>query len=485
MIGEKYKNSELEMLFAKKLTENGDTAFNTTGNKLLNILFMSEYYTGHLNEVEIGTSGVEKLFAMFIRDPRNGLGKRELGRVLMHKSGLDPHNIVACGRYDDLYLYPHNKGIKCCQSGRQAFTFKYDIVPDHFSFLADNIHLNYLGAKKWAPRFSSQFKQAAHDLATFMHLDKQAYSHLISLSSVETHLTQKSTDKINFEHVPSLAMMKYHDRFSRGEDTKERFGKYIEDVKSGKKSLKVNTSTVYDIYRNCEKIDADLYFAQIKKISGSWIPVVDTSGSMENSFDALGKAMSVGHYLAKCSTYCPNQVVTFSSNPHLINLGVYDEVQSYAFSRRRSTYQKYIKQHPEMANSQYIKEVLSMYTGDCSNTNLSKVMKILMNLKNDFPEYLVVMSDMEFDYGSSQSKDELMDAWRKNGIETKIVWWNFNERSKTCPETDSYGNIFMSGYSPWLLEFLNVGFDGNKFLENMLVEYANKMDIDINKLEEL
>ena len=32
--------NSLEKLFAKKLTENGDDAFNTTGDKLLDILFI-------------------------------------------------------------------------------------------------------------------------------------------------------------------------------------------------------------------------------------------------------------------------------------------------------------------------------------------------------------------------------------------------------------------------------------------------------------
>ena len=36
--------TELEKLFAEKRTENGDIAYNTTGDNLLDILFMTEYY---------------------------------------------------------------------------------------------------------------------------------------------------------------------------------------------------------------------------------------------------------------------------------------------------------------------------------------------------------------------------------------------------------------------------------------------------------
>jgi hypothetical protein len=51
------------------------------------------------------------------------------------------------------------------------------------------------------------------------------------------------------------------------------------------------------------------------------------------------------------------------------------------------------------------------------------------------------------------------------------VWWNLNERNITVPEMDSHGNIYLSGYSPMLLKFLEVGFDGTAFLNKLLDEY--------------
>ena len=65
--------SNLKEIFAaeenKKFTENGDLAYKSTTNHLVDLLFMSEYYGKHLDEVTIGTSDKEKLFSMFIRDP--------------------------------------------------------------------------------------------------------------------------------------------------------------------------------------------------------------------------------------------------------------------------------------------------------------------------------------------------------------------------------------------------------------------------------
>ena len=52
--------TELEKIFAEKKTENGDVSYNTTGNNLLDILFMTSYYEKHLEEAHIGDSEKEK-----------------------------------------------------------------------------------------------------------------------------------------------------------------------------------------------------------------------------------------------------------------------------------------------------------------------------------------------------------------------------------------------------------------------------------------
>ena len=123
-------------------------------------------------------------------------------------------------------------------------------------------------------------------------------------------------------------------------------------------------------------------------------------------------------------------------------------------------------------NSVYENEIASMHTGDCSNTDFGKVMELLSHLDGNMPEYLVVLSDMEFDRGSSKSKDETMRLFKSKGYTTKIVWWNLNSRNTTSPEMDDSGNIFLSGYNPMLLKFPQAGFDGNKFLYTLLREYA-------------
>lgn len=448
-----------QLLENVKKTENGDISFQSLDDKMLDILFKAEYYTHHLEDVpDLTVSELSGVFAMFMRDPRNGLGWKDLGRHLMKKIGIPYEYIAFAGRYDDIWkMYLNNKFAqqflkKECAKGNEL-------------------------CKKWMPRYSSKNLMAARTLAKAWGMNKQQYGHFIKCNTTEQHLSRKNYDDIKFEQVPSLASIKYAHTFSTKEELKDRYAEYLEDVKNGKKKLNIATTTPYDIYKNRTAIDADLFFDKLEKISGNWIPIVDTSGSMQNSYDALGKALSIGHYLAKCSTYAPNQVISFSSYPSILKLG--EENTYYDHYNYRDNMRT---QSLKGIEGQYNREIQSMITGDCSNTDFGAVMEKLQALKNDAPEYLVVLSDMEFDMGSSMSKDTTMKMFKDNRFNTKIIWWNFNDRNQTCPETDEYGNIFMSGYSPMLLKYLESGFDGKQFLDKLLKEYVCHMQTVSHKV---
>ena len=156
--------------------------------------------------------------------------------------------------------------------------------------------------------------------------------------------------------------------------------------------------------------------------------------------------MSVAHAIAMKSTYAKGQLISFSSNPQLMTI-------------KGNTLRKQYE---------------SMYTGDCSNTDFRKVMELLRRLKS-YPEYLIVLSDMEFDYGSETSKEETMKLFKKNGAETKIIWWNFNDRNKTVPEFDEYGNIYLSGYNLQILKLLENKFDMTTYIDKLLDDYKKKV----------
>ena len=440
--------NELEKLFNKKKTENGDDAYKTTGSKLLDLLFMTEYYQKHLNEVKIGTTDKEKLFAMFIRDGREGIGRRDLGRELMKQAEVSPENITFAGRFDDLWHIPTEENIQ---------------------FLRNAVYSKNALAQKWCPRLMGKDRKVAKALCKEWGITEKKYRQLIKVCTTESMLTEKRIDDIDFAKVPSLAMVKYYNRFMK----EPRFREYIDSVKKGDKKLNISTTTVYDIYKNREKIDAQLFFDKLEKIKINCIPVLDTSSSMQDSNDSIGKATAIAHYLSKCSTFCKDYVVSFSSTPQLIHMG-YDRegvTKYYGFWGPTTINSGFLYDNTK---SKYINEINSLYTGDCSNTNFGAVMNLFKDMES-VPDYLVVLSDMEFDYGSSMSKEETMKLFKQKGYKTRIIWWNFCSRNTTTPEMDSDGNIFISGYSPFLLKYLEAGFDGNKFLDNLLEEYKKKI----------
>ena len=452
--------NELEKILNEKRTENGDKSYKSTGDNLTDLFFMTPYFEKNLDEATIGTSEREKVFSMFVRDPRFGLGRRDLGRRLMKLSGVTPGNIVKAGRYDDLWHIPTNENLA---------ELKLSVCE------GDEL------AKKWLPRLTGKDKRIAKALCKMWGLTEKEYRALIKTESTTeyklSYAEQKEgtplndlfkqgnyehplVDTIDFEKVPSLAMTKYLHAFSTREDIKPRFDEYIEKVKENKAKVNTSTANVYDGYKTAtrgtsseakEVIANKIVDNATIGVEMNAICILDTSASMTwgriDGGTPLEKAYSLAYALATKSTYAPNQVVSFSSRPQLMTI---------KGNTLREKYQ-------------------SMYTGDCSNTDFGAVMKLLQGLKK-YPEYLIVLSDMEFDQGSYQSKKETMRIFKEHGAETKIIWWNLNDRNKTVPEFDEYGNIYLSGYNMQILKLLENKFDMSSYIDKILKDYMEKID---------
>ncbi len=464
--------NELRKIMSEKVTENGDAAYNTTGNNLADILFMADFFQKNLDSVHIGNSDREKLFSMMMRDPRFGQGRRDLGRKLMELSNVDANMTLIAGRFDDLWHNPTDENIAKL-----------------FTELKEGNEL----AKKWMPRLTGKDKKIAKVLCKMLGISEKEYRALIkTMSTTEYKLsyaekveedkkhtvldelfdtpyriryTHPLVESINFEKVPSLAMTKYMKTFSTRDDLKERFAKYIQDVKENKAKVNTKTANVHDAYKTVVKstsvqtedaadvIGKKIVEQETENVALSCICVLDTSGSMEwggygNNTKPIDCATSVCHALSTHSTYAPNQLISFSSMPRLMTI------------------------KGDTLKEQYC----SMYTGDCSNTDLGAVFRILMGLKK-FPDYVIVMSDMEFDSGSRFNQREWMKLVRDNGAQTRIIWWNFNDRNRTTPEYDENGNIFMSGYDIQALLQVPGVMDMNEYIDKILADYAKKINL--------
>lgn len=473
----------LEKLKLEKLTENGDKSYTSTGNNNIDLVFLAEYLSKHLKEASIGTSDKEKLLAMFIRDPRFGLGYKDLGRRLLAQAKVSPELILESGRADDLWQIASDECLKFLyEEAKAGNNLVKKWLPSNGSGHKDKAMANAL-MKEWGltPKEYRQLKKtdSTVEYKLTYHEVLDANNPLEEVCN-EREVVHPLVDSIDFEKVPSLATHKYIKTFATRDDIKERYSEYISKVKEGKAKVNTSTANVYNAYKTASKVstlssvqEASEVISKktiednIAGVALNCLVVLDSSGSMGSGVNSLmGKALSVAHALSTCSTYCPNELITFSANPRFIKIPTETSLEN-----------------------QY---KLMMDKREAQNTDFGKVMNLCSKLSK-FPEYIVCLSDMEFDEGSRTSyylfneeakrkhKEDIMKDIRDKSPNTKIIWWNFNDRNSTSPELDEYGNIFLSGYNLQILKFLEAGFDMTMFLNKLLEEYKKNINNQLKK----
>ena len=442
---------KLKQAFNGTKTTNGDTAYNSSLNKYIDLIFKLVQYRKSPNTINItldSNNEYDKWIARVVRDCRYGFGEREVGRKLLEQIRETPINVFNVGRADDIFELGYNlvKSRKDLKGG-EYWQYLYEKLNSTKKNDIENFNV-----RKWMPRERGGNVDKVKAFRKVFKLSPRQYRKLIANNDTVEYVLSSGNVVEKYENVPSLAMLKHFNSFIRTD--KENFENYLENVRKGTKKMNTSTMTPYDIALKYEKRelsgnDCDLIFEQLPKINfGKIIPIVDNSGSMYVSGEmSYLKARAIGHYVAKNSSYMNNHIITFSSNPKLLELG-----------------DNYIKDM----------EILDSFD-DVSNTDFGKVMNLLSNVTEDLPDYLLVLSDMQFDKGSSLSKREAMKILQQRNPNLRIIWWNFNTRRVTFPETDEYGNIFLGGYNPLLLKFLEVGFNGQQLIDNIIENYKLKM----------
>lgn len=441
---------KLKQAFNVTKTTNGDTAYNSSLNKYIDLIFKLVQYRKSPNTINItldSNNEYDKWFARVIRDCRYGFGEREVGRKLLEQIRETPINVFNIGRADDIFELGYNlvKSRKDLKGG-EYWQYLYEKLNSTKKNDIENYNI-----RKWMPRERGKNKNKIKLFRKTFELSPKQYRKAISNNdTVEAILSRQDIVK-DYEKVPSLAMLKHFNSFIKTD--KENFENYLESVRKGTKKMNTSTMTPYDIALKYEKRelsgnDCDLIFEQLPKINfGKIIPIVDNSGSMYDSEMSYLKARAIGHYVAKNSSYMKNHIITFSDHPELLELS---------------------------NNYEQDMEILNSFR-DIGSTDFGKVMKLLSKVTEDLPDYLLVLSDMQFNSGSANTKDKAMEILQKRNPNLRIIWWNFNVEDTTFPETDSYGNIFLGGYNPLLLKFLEVGFNGQELVDKIVNEYKEKM----------
>ena len=426
---------------AGTLTENGATAINTTGDALLDMFGVAgSLRTADENRIE--TLFVEAIkedpvlaakLMFYIRDVRGGLGERRTFRILLryaakyHPELVRPNikYVGLYGRYDDLY-WLMDTPLESEMWSEVMRLLNADIVA-----MREGEPVTLLA--KWLKTAdASSPKTRALGIKTAQNLGMSVYDYKRTLRALrkyirvtEVSMSANEWDRIDYETVPSRAMMNYHKAFSRHDP--DGFQRYISNVHKGDQKINASTLFPYDIIEKYTSSDGWWGFkfksetdqtleAQWKALpdyvgrSVNAMVIADTSGSMYGR--PICSAIGLAIYFAQRNTGAfHNLWMSFSGESTVHEL------------------------HGETLSQQ----LGSINTSDWgSNTNLERAfMKILAIAVNsqtrpeDMVKSLIVISDMEIDHcaGSWLFYDEMKKRYASYGYDIpNVVFWNVDSR---------------------------------------------------------
>ena len=267
-------------------------------------------------------------------------------------------------------------------------------------------------------------------------------------SVVETQMCAHQWDKIEYNHVPSVAAARYQKAFSRHDAV--RYEEYKKGFETGESKIKATAVYPYDITKSVRHGDKTIAAAQWEALpnylgDNRIIPMVDTSGSMltpigrNTKLTCLDVSVSLGLYIAdKQQGSFKDLFLTFSHNSRL-----------------------------ELLRGDFLSKLAQLEQADWGgNTNLESAYDEILRVavkadldQADLPKYLVVLTDLEFD--SAMIGNRSVGAFElANNMFTsagyqcpKIIWWNLNARAGNVPvRFDQYGSALVSGFSPSIMK---------------------------------
>lgn len=377
--------------------------------------------------------------AFWARDVRGGAGERQLFRDILthleqfHSEILEkviPY-VPIFGRWDDLLVF-------------KTTAFKYMA----YTFIGDALREGNGLAAKWMPRKG----QTAIEIRQFFGMTPKQYrKSLVALTNVvETKMCAKQWNSIDFSKVPSLASARYQKAFARNAPT--AYSAYKDALSKGQAKINANAVYPYDVIKSIKTGDPTVALAQWEALpnfmgDANVLPMVDVSGSMcclvggNKNLQCMDVAVSLGLYCADKNRGAFKDVfLTFSSKPTLEVL-------------KGNILQKY---------SQMIRSEWGM------STNLHSAFDSVLNVavsqnvpQNEMPEYILILSDMQFNCCThyDDSAIEMIERkYKSAGYEVpKVVFWNLNASSNMPVSFDKNGTALVSGFSPSVMKAILAG----------------------------
>ena len=473
-----------------KLTENGGITHKTTNSDLLDMFAMGAAMRKRSDEdvilmfqkafAENAELAMKMLF--YIRDVRGGQGERRFFRTIMSWAATRKETRESVrkniqyfpefGRWDDLY----------CLVGTP-------LEKDALSFMKEQLALDVqcktpsLLAKwlKSENASSGETKRLADVTRRYLGMTHREYRKTLSIlrariNVLEVLMSANRWDEIEFDKIPSKAGLIYKNAFARRDIIKAKYEKFAKD-----ENTKVNAATLYPYevvekaiqlmgsqgwnrknvaLDNVDRLMINKYWDNLADyFNGAQLNalcMVDTSGSMSGT--PINVATALGLYCAeKAGGPFANHYISFSSRPQLI----------------------------ETAGVDFCDKVDRIVrTNLCENTNSDAAFDMVLNTaranrvaQEDMPEYILVISDMEFDQATGNywrrsgsgmttaNAETVMETiartWQKAGYEMpKLIYWNVDARQANIPMIGNRNVSYVSGFSPSIFKSIITGKTG-------------------------
>lgn len=461
-------------------TTNGDKAYKSTFNKVMDLFAFGGSYRGHSDEdcillfkeafEENPSLAMKCLF--YLRDVRGGQGQRHFFRVVcrwlaMNNSARMAYNITSIpeyGRWDDLYAF-----VDTPLEEVAFIAIRNQLVLDIQS-KTPSLLAKWLKSENSS---SNETRRLARKTRLALGMTSKQYRKTLSMLRsrirvLERLMSAGEWDKIEFDKIPSRAGIIYRNAFARRDILKAKYEQFAKD-----KNTKVNAGTLYPCevvrqarrYMNSywnepsddtERLMINKYWDNLtdyfNNATFNGVAVVDTSGSMlsgPGTIAPIDVAIALGMYCAeKCNPNSPwhGNYITFSRDARLVPINGVDFVDKV-----KRIYEKNL----------------------CENTDIESVFDLILSLAiqnhvpvSDMPKNIVVISDMQFDpisnrYGynvcgcvpNNSAMESIARRWQNSGYELpKLIFWNVNATNATLPMQDNGRVAFVSGYSPSLFE---------------------------------
>ena len=439
------------------MTENGGITHKTTNSDLLDMFAMGAAMRNRSDEdvilmfqkafAENAELAMKMLF--YIRDVRGGQGERRFFRTVMSWAATrkDTRESVRkniqyfseFGRWDDLYCLvgtPLEKDALSLMKEQLAL----DVQCKTPSLLA-----------KWLKSenaSSGETHRLADITRRYLGMTHREYRKTLSIlrariNVLEVLMSANRWDEIEFDKIPSKAGLIYKNAFARRDIIKAKY--------EGRNPIALDNVDRLMINKYWDNLTDFFKGAKLNALC-----MVDTSGSMSGT--PINVATALGLYCAeRAGGPFAGHYISFSSRPQLIateGVDFCDKVDRI------------------------------VRTNLCENTNIEAAFDMVLNTaltnrvpQSDMPEYILVISDMEFDSatgnywrrsGSSMCKanaESVMETierkWNERGYQLpRLIYWNVDARQANIPMIGNHYVSYVSGFSPSIFKSIVTGKTG-------------------------